>query len=88
MPPPQFFDVRVDRDLRPMFSKDCLAIRVDFAESNGLESSPSSGKSEASDSAEQVEVGWLLIHSLPLAQIQWAVLLGLMILPFRSNQRA
>jgi hypothetical protein len=56
------FDVSVDWDIRPMLFEDCLGVRFVVAESNGFKSSPSSGKSESSDSAEQVEVGWLFIH--------------------------
>jgi hypothetical protein len=44
-----------------MLFKDGLAVGFDFAESNGFKSSPSSGKSESSDTAEQVKVGWLFI---------------------------
>ena len=61
------FDVSVDWDIRPMLFEDGLCVGFVVAESNGFKSSPSSGKSESSDSAEQVEVGWLFIHISPLS---------------------
>jgi hypothetical protein len=55
------FDVSVDSDIRPMLFENGLGVRFVVAESNCFKSSPSSGKSEPSDSAEQVKVGWHFI---------------------------
>jgi hypothetical protein len=55
------FDVSVDWDIWPMLFEDGLGIGFVVAESNCFKSSPSSGKSKSSDSAEQVEVSWLFI---------------------------
>jgi hypothetical protein len=57
------FDVSVDWDIRPMLFEDGLGVGFVVAESNGLKSSPSSGKSKSSNTAEQVEVGWVFIHA-------------------------
>jgi hypothetical protein len=61
------FDVSVDWDIRPMLFEDCLGIWFVVAESDCFKSSPSSGKSESSDTAEQVEMGWFFIHISPLS---------------------
>jgi hypothetical protein len=61
------FDVSVDWHIRPMLFEDGLCVGFVVAESNGFKSSPSSGKSESSDTAEQVEVGWFFIHISPLS---------------------
>jgi hypothetical protein len=46
------FDVSVDWHIWPMIFEDCLCVWFVVAESNGFESSPFSGKSKSSDSAE------------------------------------
>jgi hypothetical protein len=56
------FDVSVDSDIRPMLFENSLGVGFIVAESNCFKSSPSSGKSKSSNPAEQIEVGWLLIH--------------------------
>lgn len=46
-----------------VFREHTLAVGIDFAEGDGAESSASGGKSKSADAAEEIEMGWLLIHS-------------------------
>jgi hypothetical protein len=57
------FDISVDWHIPPMLFDDGLGVGFIVAEPNGFKSSPSSGKSKSSDTAEQVEVGWVFIHA-------------------------
>ncbi len=43
-----------------VFSEDFLAVFVDLAEPDCPESCPLCGEGEASDAAEEVEVGWFI----------------------------
>ena len=54
------FDISVDWNFWPMLFDDCLCVWFVVTESNRSESSPSSGKSESPDSAEEIEVGWFI----------------------------
>jgi hypothetical protein len=54
------FDVSVNWNFWPMLFDNCLCVWFVITESNRSESSPSSGKSESPDSAEEIEVGWFI----------------------------